>query len=89
VTLTRADLTALCALFERAPEPGNLRRPNAVHAFFSQWRQWRAEAAEVLAALDGAGAAASPSAPEAPGVAPGARGADVRAKAVARREASP
>jgi hypothetical protein len=72
-----APVDALRALLTRAPEPANLRRPNAVRAFFFQWRQWRAEAAEVLAALDGAGAEASPSAPEAPGAALGAQGAGV------------
>jgi hypothetical protein len=38
-----ATFKALCSCLGRAPEPGNMGRPNAVGAFFSRWRQWQAE----------------------------------------------
>jgi hypothetical protein len=50
------DVDALRALLARAPEPGNLRWPNAVSAFFSRWRQWRGEAEALVAQLERAAA---------------------------------
>jgi hypothetical protein len=50
--VTLAHLNELRALLARAPEPGNLRRPRGVSAFFHEWSRWRAEASDVAATLD-------------------------------------
>ena len=51
--MSPAEVEALRGLIAHAPEPGNLRRPNAVSAFLSRWHQWRAEAEDLMARLDG------------------------------------
>lgn len=50
--LTPADVEALRALLGRAPEPGNMQRPNAVSAFFHRWCEWQAEAHQFRAWLE-------------------------------------
>jgi hypothetical protein len=40
------------ALLARAPEPGNMWRPNAVPTFFARWQRWQAEAHQLAAQLE-------------------------------------
>jgi hypothetical protein len=50
--LIRAEVEALRSCLVRAPEPGNMGRPNAVGAFFARWQRWQAEAHELATQLE-------------------------------------